>query len=63
MNTFHSAVAAAKTAADLEEVAQEAIGSSGLMEFVRLTPAKSCARNEMGKGPKSYASSSVIRSS
>jgi hypothetical protein len=35
MNAFHSAVAAARTVADLEEVVQGAIGSSHLMEFVR----------------------------
>src|SRR5262245_2428851 len=33
MNAFHDAVAATTTAADLQEVVQSAIGSSGLMEF------------------------------
>ncbi len=34
ISAFHSAIAAARTVADLEEVVQEAIGSSDLMEFV-----------------------------
>ena len=52
MNTFHSAVAAAKTAADLEEVVQEAIGSSGLMEFVRFDAGEVLRKERDGQGPK-----------
>jgi hypothetical protein len=63
MNAFHKALAAATTVADLQEVVQGAIGSSDLMEFVRLTPAKSRVRNEADKGRRSSASSSAIRSS
>jgi hypothetical protein len=35
MNTFHDALAAATTVAELEEVVRGAIGSSELMEFAR----------------------------
>ena len=35
MNTFHSAIATARTAADLEKLVQGVLGSSDLMEFVR----------------------------
>ena len=59
MNAFHSALTAARTVADLEEVVQGAIGSSSSA----LTPAKFCVRNAAGKGPRSSVSSSVIRSS
>jgi uncharacterized protein (DUF302 family) len=52
MNAFHSAVAAAKTAADLEEVVQEAIGSSGLMEFVRFDAGEVLRKERDGQGPK-----------
>src|SRR5215813_5473444 len=48
MNAFQSAVAAARTVADLEEVVQGAIGSSDLMEFVRYD-AGEVLRKEMAK--------------
>jgi uncharacterized protein (DUF302 family) len=35
MSAFHSAIAAARTVADLEDVVRRAIGPSQLMEFVR----------------------------
>jgi uncharacterized protein (DUF302 family) len=52
MNAFHSAVADARTVADLEEVVQGAIGSSDLMEFARYD-AGEVLRKELGvRGPK-----------
>jgi uncharacterized protein (DUF302 family) len=52
MNAFHTAVTAARTVADLEKVVQRAIGSSGLMEFVRFD-AGEVLRKELGEsGPK-----------
>jgi uncharacterized protein (DUF302 family) len=52
MNAFHKAVVAASTAADVEDVVQGAIGSSGLMEFVRFD-AGEVLRKERGEhGPK-----------
>ena len=63
MHAFHSALAAATTAADLEDVVQGAIGSSDLMEFVRFDAAKSCVRHEVDADFRSSDSSSVIRSS
>jgi len=52
MNAFHSAVAAARTAADLEEVVQGAIGSSDLMEFVRYDAGEVLRKELGGQGPK-----------
>jgi uncharacterized protein (DUF302 family) len=52
MNAFHSAVAAARTVADLEEVVQGAIGSSGLMEFVRFDAGEVLRKERGGQGPK-----------
>ena len=52
MNAFHSAVAAATTVADLEEVVQGAIGSSGLMEFVRFDAGEVLRKERGGHGPK-----------
>jgi hypothetical protein len=52
MNAFHSAVADARTVADLEEVVQGAIGSSDMMEFARYD-AGEVLRKELGvRGPK-----------
>ena len=52
MNAFHSAVAAARTVADLEEVVQEAIGSSDLMEFVRFDAGEVLRKERGGQGPR-----------
>jgi nitrilase len=52
MNAFHSAVAAAITIADLEAVVRGAIGSSGLMEFVRFDLGEVLRKERGGKGPR-----------
>jgi uncharacterized protein (DUF302 family) len=52
MNAFHSAVAAARTVADLEEVVQGAIGPSDLMEFVRFDAGEVLRKERGGEGPK-----------
>ena len=52
MNAFHSAVAAARTIAELEEVVQGAIGSSQLMEFVRFDAGEVLRKERDGQGPK-----------
>lgn len=52
MNAFLRAVAVARTVADLEKVVHAAIGSSGLMEFVRFDVG-AILRKELGEhGPK-----------
>ncbi len=51
MNAFHSAVAAATTLADLEAVVQGAIGSSGLMEFIRFDAGDVLRKERGGQGP------------
>ena len=63
MSAFHSAVAAARTVADLEEVVDAAIGSSDLMEFARFDAGEVLRKATGGQGPGSSASSSAIRSS
>jgi uncharacterized protein (DUF302 family) len=52
MNAFHKAVAAATTVADLQEVVQEAIGSSNLMEFVRIDAGNVLRKERGAHGPK-----------
>jgi uncharacterized protein (DUF302 family) len=52
MNAFHSAVAAARTVADLEEVVQTAIGTSDLMEFARYDAGEVLRKERAGQGPK-----------
>ncbi len=51
MNAFHKAVVAATSIADLEEVVRRAVGSSGLMEFVRFD-AGEVLRKESAQGPR-----------
>jgi hypothetical protein len=51
MNTFHSAIGAARTAADLEAAVQGAIGSSDLMEFVRFDAGEVLRKERNGEGP------------
>jgi uncharacterized protein (DUF302 family) len=52
MDAFHEAVAAATTAADLEEVVHGAIGSSGLMEFARFDAGAILRKERSGLGPQ-----------
>ena len=52
MNAFHKALAAATTVVDLEEAVQGAIGSSGLMEFVRFDAGEVLRKERDGQGPK-----------
>jgi hypothetical protein len=52
MKAFHSAVAAAKTIADLQEIVQGAIGASELMEFVRFDAGEVLRKERGGRGPK-----------
>jgi len=51
MNAFHDALAAATTAAELEDVVHGATGSSNLMEFVRFD-AGEVLRKTCGHGPQ-----------
>jgi hypothetical protein len=52
MNAFHSAVAAARTVANLEKVIQGAIGSSDLMKFARFDADEVLRKERGGQGPK-----------
>jgi hypothetical protein len=52
MNAFHSAIVAATTVGDLEEVVQGAIGPSDLMEFVRFDAGGVLRKERNGQGPK-----------
>jgi aliphatic nitrilase len=52
MTAFRSAVAAAKTEADLEQVVRGAIGSSQLMEFVRFDAGEVLRKERGGHGPR-----------
>src|SRR5687768_1187970 len=52
MNAFHSAIVAARTVGDLEEVVQGAIGPSDLMEFVRFDAGEVLRKERNGQGPK-----------
>ena len=52
MNTFPSAVAAARTAADLEGVVQTAVGPSDLMEFARYDAGEVLRKERDGQGPR-----------
>ena len=52
MNAFHSAVAAARTAADLEELVHGVIGSSELMEFARFDAGEVLRKERGGQEPK-----------
>ena len=52
MSSFHSALAAATTVADLEKVIQGAIGSSELMEFARYDAGEVLRKERGGQGPK-----------
>ncbi|RPJ34938.1 MAG: DUF302 domain-containing protein [Planctomycetaceae bacterium] len=52
MNAFHSALAAARTMADLQKVVRGAIGSSDLMEFARYDAGEVLRKEPGGQGPK-----------
>ena len=52
MNTFHKALAAATTIAELEDVVRRAIGSSDLMEFVRFDAGEVLRKERGAQGPK-----------
>ena len=52
MNAFHSAIVAARTVGELEEVVQGAIGPSDLMEFVRFDAGEVLRKERNGQGPK-----------
>jgi len=52
ISTFHREMTAARTMADLEKVVQAAIGSSGLMEFVRFDAGEVLRKEKGGQGPK-----------
>jgi uncharacterized protein (DUF302 family) len=54
MHAFHSALAAAATASDLEDVVQGAIGSSALMEFVRFDAGEVLRKARAGRGPQIF---------
>ena len=52
LSTFHRAIAAAATVAELENVVHGAIGSSELMEFVRFDAGEVLRKERHGQGPK-----------
>ena len=52
MGDFRSAVAATRTAAELEAVVQESIGISGLMEFIRFDAGEILREEQGPDGPK-----------
>jgi uncharacterized protein (DUF302 family) len=52
MGAFHTAISAATSAADLQEVVRGAIGSSDLMEFVRFDAGEILRKERNGQGPK-----------
>lgn len=52
MKAFHTAITAATTVADLEEVVQGAIGPSGLMEFIRFDAGEVLRKERNGQGSK-----------
>ena len=51
MHAFHGALTAATTVDDLAAVVQEAIGSSGLMEFIRFDAGEVLRKERGGHGP------------
>ncbi len=52
MNAFHRGVVSARTMADLEDLVNQAVGSSGLMEFVRFDAGEVLRKERDGQGPK-----------
>ena len=53
MTAFHNAMVSVTTTTDLEKVVQEAVGSSGLMEFVRFDAGDVLRHERIGRSPKS----------
>jgi hypothetical protein len=53
LTTFQRALAAARTAADLQEVVRGAVGSSDLMEFIRFDMGGVLRKERGGHGPQS----------
>jgi uncharacterized protein (DUF302 family) len=49
---LHRAIAAAKTATELERIIHEAVGSSGLMEFARYDAGEVLRKERGGNGPQ-----------
>ena len=54
IGAFFEAVAAASTLAELEAVVQKALGSSGLMEFIRYDSGDVLRKETGGNGPKMF---------
>jgi uncharacterized protein (DUF302 family) len=52
MNAFRSAMAAAATLTDLEALVDDAVGPSGLMEFVRFDSGEVLRKERGGGGPR-----------
>jgi uncharacterized protein (DUF302 family) len=52
VTAFHNAMVSATTVADLEKVVQGAIGSSGLMEFVRFDAGEVLRKERNGSSPR-----------
>ena len=52
IHAFHTAIAGARTVADLEKVVHDAIGSSDLMEFIRFDSGEVLRKERGGQGPK-----------
>src|SRR5215211_2542590 len=52
MNAFHTAIVAATTVSDLEDVVHGAIGPSDLMEFVRFDAGEVLRKERNGHAPK-----------
>ena len=52
MNAYYKGIATARNLADLETVVRRAIGSSGLMEFVRFDPGEILRKEHGGEGFK-----------
>lgn len=52
ITAFHNAMVTATTVADLEKVVQSAVGSSGLMEFVRFDAGEVLRKERGGAAPK-----------
>jgi uncharacterized protein (DUF302 family) len=51
MHAFHGALTAATTVADLAAVVEQAIGTSGLMEFIRFDAGEVLRKERGGRGP------------
>ncbi|HEX6880511.1 MAG TPA: nitrilase-related carbon-nitrogen hydrolase, partial [Terriglobales bacterium] len=52
MSVFHDAMTSAKTIAELENLVNQSIGSSGFMEFARFDAGEVLRKEQGGQGPK-----------